>query len=417
MTPLEHILLTVRDASRSIANLSDATIKSVLFDFADVFLVAEQEILTANRSDLAKMDFDNPLRPRLELTREKIRAIAHDIRNVASLPSPLNIVLEKRTLESGIELSRVSVPLGVVGVIYEARPNVTADIFSLCFKSGNACVLKGGSDAAESSRVIVDSIKKVLEQHSIDTNVIHLITGGRAEAQEMMNAVEYIDVIIPRGGRGLITYVRQNARVPVIETGAGVVHTFLDESADTQMTTTIIHNAKVSRPSACNALDTLIVHEKKLSELAECLIPLARSEVEIFADEKSYAAMVGNYPPALLQRALPEHFGMEFLSLRMSIKTVANLDEAVEHISLYSSKHTEAILSADQNNTERFLSEVDAAVVFANTATVFTDGAQFSLGTEVGISTQKLHARGPMGLSALTSYKWIGRGSGQIRIP
>ncbi len=415
MTPLEHILLTVRDASRSIANLSDDTINLVLLDFADAFQAAEKEILTANSSDLAKMDSDNPLRPRLELTTEKIKVISHDIRNVVSLPSPLNMVLEERTLPNGIELSRISVPLGVVGVIYEARPNVTADIFSLCFKSGNACVLKGGREASESSRVIVGIIKRVLERHGIDTNVVHLITGGRVEAQEMMNATGFIDVIIPRGGKELITYVRQNASVPVIETGAGVVHTFLDQTADVDMATRIIHNAKTSRPSACNALDTLIVHEKKLSELAACLIPLAQRGVEIFADEKSYAVLADNYPTDLLQRALPEHFGMEFLSLKMSVKTVANIDEAIDHIATHGSKHTEAILSQDQKMIDRFFNEVDAAVVFANTATVFTDGAQFGLGAEVGISTQKLHARGPMGLSALTSYKWIGRGSGQTR--
>ncbi len=417
MMPFEKTLSSVRAASRKIANLSDDTIKSVLFDFADALLVAEHEILEANTKDLEKIDANNPLRPRLELTQEKIKSIVHDIRNVAALPSSLNKILERRTLPNGIKLSRVSVPLGVVGVIYEARPNVTADIFSLCFKCGNACVLKGGSDAEASSTAIVSVIKRVLERHDIGMNAVHLITGGRVEAQEMMNAAGFIDVIIPRGGQELITYVRQNARVPVIETGAGVVHTFLDETADVSMAARIIYNAKASRPAACNALDTLIVHEKKLPDLALCLASLAESGVDIFADEKSYVVLTGKYPATFLHLALPEHFGTEFLSLKMSVKTVANFEEALEHIALHSSKHTEAILSQDQGTIERFLNEVDAAVVFANTATVFTDGAQFGLGAEVGISTQKLHVRGPMGLSALTTYKWIGRGSGQIRTP
>ncbi len=417
MTLLEQTLSKVRNASRDIAKLPDDTIKAALLDFADALLASEQELLEANKEDLTRIDVNDPLRLRLELTQEKIKSIVQDIRNVAALPSPLNTVLEKRALPNGIELSRVSAPLGVIGVIYESRPNVTADIFSLCLKSGNACVLKGGSDAEASSTAIVSVIKRILEKYGINTNAVHLITGGRAEAQEMMNAVGLIDVIIPRGGQGLITYVRQNSRVPVIETGAGVVHTFLDETADTRMAARIIHNAKTSRPAACNALDTLVVHENKLSELASCLVPLAENGVEIFADEKSYAALAEKYPALLLHSALPEHFGMEFLSLKMSIKTVTSLDEALEHIALYSSKHTEAILSQDQKVIERFLKEVDAAVVFSNAATVFTDGAQFGLGAEVGISTQKLHVRGPMGLSALTTYKWIGRGSGQIRTP
>ena len=417
MTSFEQTLLRVRDASRVVANLGEAAVEAVLLDFADAFLSAEQQILSANQKDLARMSATDPLRSRLELTQQKIKTITQDIRNVASLPSPLHTIVEKRTLHNGLELSRETVPLGVVGVIYEARPNVTTDIFSLCFKSGNACVLKGGSEAARSNKAIVQIIQSVLEHHHLDPHCVHLITGGREEAREMMNAIGLIDVIIPRGSHGLISYVRKNASVPVIETGAGIVHVFVDETADTQKAARIINNSKTSRVSACNALDTLIIHEKRLSDLATMLVSLAESGVEVFADERSYAALVGAYPSSLLSHATPQHFGTEFLSLKLSIKTVKNLQEALEHIALHTSKHTEVIVSQDQESIERFLREVDAAVVMANAASVFTDGAQFGLGAEVGISTQKLHARGPMGLAALTTYKWIVRGDGQIRTP
>ena len=415
MSTLTQTLTKVQTASRTLGNLSDKIINSVLLDFADALLAAENKILAANQKDLARMDAGNLARPRLELTSDKIKNIARDVKNVVSLPSPLHKILESRTLANGLKLSRVSVPLGVIGIIYEARPNVTADIFSLCFKSGNACVLKGGNDAEHSSAAIITVSKQILKKHHIDKNAVHLITGGRAEAQKMMNAIGLIDVIIPRGSQSLINYVRQNARVPVIETGAGIVHTFVDETADTKMAQRIIYNSKTSQPAVCNSLDTLIIHEKKLADLAEIVSLLAESGVEIFADAKSFSALAKKYPKKLLHRALPKHFGTEFLSLKLSIKTVANLDEALAHIAANSSKHTEAILSQNQTNIKKFLNKVDAAAVFANTATVFTDGAEFGLGAEVGISTQKLHARGPMGLSALTSYKWIVRGNGQVR--
>lgn len=415
MTHFEQILTKVKTASQTITDLPEETIQAVLLDFATALVAAEAEILAANQKDLKKMDANNLARPRVELTSDKIKNMARDIRAVAALPSPLHKTLDERTLYNGLTLSRVSVPFGVIGIMYEARPNVTADIFSLCLKTGNACVLKGGSDAAKSSTAIVAVIKKILGKHHLDSNIIHLITGGRAEAQKMMKAVKFIDVIIPRGSAELINYVRQNAHVPIIETGAGIVHTFMDESADVEMAARIIHNAKTNRPAVCNSLDTLIIHEKKLPDLGKIILPLVDSEVQIFADKKSFAVLKKKYPKKFIRQATPKHFGTEFLSLKMSVKTVASLDEALKHIATYSSKHSEAILSTDKKNIERFLAEVDAAVVYANTATVFTDGAEFGLGAEVGISTQKLHARGPMGLSALTSYKWIVRGDGQIR--
>lgn len=415
MTDLEQILTKVKTASRNLATLSEDKINSVLLDFANALVDNENEILSANKKDLEKIDMNNLARPRVELTSAKITTIAEGIRAVAALPSPLNKILEKRTLYNKLELSRISVPLGVIGIIYEARPNVTADVFSLCFKTGNACVLKGGGDAEHSSQAIVNVIKKVLSDHGLDPFALHLITGGRAEAQEMMNAIDFIDVLIPRGGQQLINYVRQNAHVPVIETGAGIVHTFIDETANVEMAKQIIYNAKTNRPAVCNSLDTLIIHEKKLTDLATIASLLAEARVKIFADEPSHIALNGKYPVELLHHATPEHFGTEFLSLKMSVKTVKNIDEALAHIAAHGSKHSEAILSCDESNIERFLNQVDAAAVYANTSTVFTDGGEFGLGAEVGISTQKLHARGPMGLSALTSYKWIIRGEGQIR--
>ena len=324
----------------------------------------------------------------------------------------LHHLLEEKKLENGLLLSKISVPLGVIGIIYEARPNVTFDVFALALKTGNGLVLKGGSDADFSNRAILSLIHKVLEKHGLPVAAFQLLPADRAATKALLEAVGFVDVIIPRGSQGLIDFVRQNAKVPVIETGAGIVHTYIDESADLSKAKKIIHNAKTRRPSVCNSLDCLIIHEELLDELGELVHPMMVDNVKIYADEQAFAHLQRH---ELIQKANEDHFGTEFLSLKLAIKTVKNLDEALDHIATHSSKHSEAIISETPENIERFLLEVDAAAVYANSSTAFTDGNQFGLGAEIGISTQKLHARGPMALRELTSYKWIIRGTGQIR--
>lgn len=405
----------VKKASETIVLLEEKQINRLLLQLADRVLEKSATILAANEKDLARMDVKNPKYDRLLLNEKRLQGIAQDIRNVAHLPSPLGKILMQKTMPNGLEISKITVPLGVVGVIYEARPNVTLDVFSLCFKSGNACILKGGSDAEASNQAIVEVIRTVLDEQGISPDVVALLPSDRAAADALMNAIGYVEVIIPRGSQTLIDAVRQNAKVPVIETGAGIVHTFVDESADLEKSKKVILNAKTRRVSVCNALDCLILHEKRLPELAQLVAPLAEHHVELFADEPAYAALQGKYPSELLQKAQPQHFGTEFLAYKMAIKTVATLDDALAHIRRYSSRHSEAILSENQENIEKFFKVVDAAALYANTSTAFTDGAQFGLGAEIGISTQKLHARGPMGLAELTSYKWIVRGNGQVR--
>ncbi len=400
-------------ASRSLALLSVEEINQVLLDLADSISKHSVEILEANRKDLDRMDTSDPKYDRLLLNEERLEAIAGDIRNVVSLDSPLGRVFDEKMLESGIKRSKVTVPIGVIGIIYEARPNVTFDVFSLCFKSGNAVVLKGGSDAIDSNSAIVSLVHSVLEKHGVDKNIVHLLGAGRDQAQFLMDAVNDIDLIIPRGSQNLINYVRESAKVPVIETGAGIVHTYVDESADLQKAKDIVFNAKTRRVSVCNALDTLVIHESRLSDLFSIVERLATKDVTIFADEKSYEVLDGKY--GNLEKAADEYFGTEFLDYKMSIRTVSSIDEAIAHISKYSSKHSEAIVAEDKKIQEKFLMEVDAACVYANASTTFTDGAQFGIGAEIGISTQKLHARGPMALEELTSYKWILRGHGEIR--
>ncbi|MBN2096191.1 glutamate-5-semialdehyde dehydrogenase [Candidatus Peregrinibacteria bacterium] len=415
MSDLTKNLKKVRTASRTLVDLSDDMIRKVLFDLADTLVAEGDSILAENQKDLDKMDENDPKYDRLKLMPERLEGIAADMRNVAKLEYPVGKVLEERTLENGLKLSKITVPLGVIGIIYEARPNVTFDVFSLCFKSGNACVLKGGSDAEFSNTKIVQLIQSVLKKHELDPNIIYLAPSDREAVKAILTAHDFIDVIIPRGSGKLIRFVRENARIPVIETGAGIVHTYFDETADLEMGKKVILNAKTRRPSVCNALDTLIIHQSRLSGLPELVAPLLEHKVELFADEKAFGQLKGNYDDSLLNQAQPEDFGKEFLSLRMSVKTVGSLDEAIEHITAYSSKHSEAILSENPDNIETFLRHVDAACVYANTSTAFTDGAQFGMGAEIGISTQKLHARGPMALKELTSYKWVVRGEGQIR--
>lgn len=404
-----------RIAARSAAQLGDERINSVLCAVANEAEARIPYILEANQCDLARMNPDDPKYDRLMLTAERIRSIAADIRAVATLSSPLNRVLCDTTRPNGMHLQRISVPFGVVGVIYEARPNVSFDVFSLCFKAGNACVLKGGSDAEKSNAAIVALIREVLEREGLDPNIVTLLPSTREAADKLLHAVDDIDVLIPRGSAGLIRYVRQHATVPVIETGAGVCHTYFDKYGGTAKGTAIVLNAKTRRVSVCNALDCLLIHADRLGDLPLLCGALSKHSVRIFADEAAFEALRGHYPTDLLLEATDESYGTEFLSYTMSIRTVASADEALEHICRYSSKHSECIVTENADTAERFLREVDAACVYHNVSTAFTDGAQFGLGAEIGISTQKLHARGPMGLEELTTYKWLVRGDGQVR--
>jgi glutamate-5-semialdehyde dehydrogenase len=321
----------------------------------------------------------------------------------------------KQTPPSGLNITKITVPFGVIGIIYEARPNVTFDVFALCLKSGNACILKGGSDAIDSNTILVNIIKKVLNKHSFDENVITLLPTGREETTQLLNANEYVDLIIPRGSQNLINYVRENATVPVIETGAGICHTYFDEFGDAQKGQLIINNAKTRRVSVCNALDCLVIHQSRLNDLPYLVDLCGKAGVLIYADDRAFEKLRENYPNDLLKKATPESFGTEFLSMKMSIKTVDSIQSALDHINIYSSKHSEAIISENAENLHYFTKMVDAAAVYTNTSTAFTDGAQFGLGAEIGISTQKLHARGPMALEELTSYKWIIESNGKIR--
>lgn len=405
-----------REASRSLGLLDASKVSEVLRAVAERAEYDTDKILAANAEDLARMDEKDPKYDRLKLTPERIRTIAGEIRQVAALPSPLGRILEEKKPDNGLELVKITVPLGVVGVIYEARPNVTFDVFSLCLRSGNACVLKGGSDAASSNSCIVGIIGEVLAAHGIHEGAVCLLPADRAATQALLCAIGYVDVLIPRGSQQLIDFVRDNAKIPVIETGAGIVHTYFDLTADLQKGANIVFNAKTRRVSVCNALDCLVIHEQRLHDLPALTQRLAEKNVTIYADRNAYDALHDHYPDGLLEHASEQHFGTEFLDYKMSIRTVASIDEALEHIFKYSSKHSEAIIAEDEAVISRFLSAVDAAVVYANASTAFTDGAQFGMGAEIGISTQKLHARGPMALPELTSYKWIVRGKGNVRV-
>ncbi len=414
---LEKIFKSVQDASRKLSQLRDDKINEVLIALADKVEQRTASIIQENRKDLDRMPESDPKYDRLKLTEQRIRDIATDLRNVSKLPSPLGVSLENRTLGNGLEIKKVTVPLGVVGIIYEARPNVTFDVFSLCIKSGNAALLKGGSDAEASNKYIVNLIKEVLETHQVNPRAIELLPSDRSATQELLNAVGYVDIIIPRGSQRLIDYVRDNSKVPVIETGAGIVHTYFDASGDIRKGADIIFNSKTRRVSVCNALDCLIVHQSRLSDLPLLTEKLASKNVYLFADEKALNSLKGKYPDTMLQQAEEKHFGTEFLDYKMSVKTVGSIDEALDHIYTYGSKHSEAIVAEDAFAIDTFLKKVDAAAVYSNASTAFTDGAQFGLGAEIGISTQKLHARGPMGLREMTSYKWLIRGNGTIRTP
>ncbi len=404
-----------KQATRDIVKLNAKTINQVLDDLATALVNHSELILAENHKDLGRMPVENPKYDRLKLTAQRIVDIAEDVRNVAKLNSPLGDLISEKNLENGLNLKKIRVPLGVVGVVYEARPNVTVDVFALCFKTGNVALLKGGSDAEFSNLAISKVIKTVLAQHQINENIVTLLPADRSATEELLNAVGYVDVLIPRGSQSLIDYVRKNSKIPVIETGAGIVHTFIDASADISKAKSIIDNAKTRRVSVCNALDCALIHEEHLTNIVELLSTLAEKQVELYADERSYSQLKEHYPANLLKPADEAHFGIEFLALKLAVKVVKNIDEALDHIATYSSKHSEAIISEDEENIAAFLNQVDAAAVYANASTGFTDGAQFGLGAEIGISTQKLHARGPMALEELTSYKWLITGSGQIR--
>ncbi len=405
----------VLKASRLLNLLAVETIDKVLLEVADAAEANIDKIVAENAKDLARMDKADPKYDRLKLNRERIEGIASDIRNVVSLPSPVGRVLSENERPNGLKITKVSVPFGVIGIIYEARPNVTFDVFSLCLKSGNACVLKGGSDAIDSNTVIVGIIREVLRKYNIDESVLTLLPAGREETSQLLNAQGYVDLIIPRGSQNLINYVRENATIPVIETGAGICHTYFDEFGDKEKGRSIINNAKTRRVSVCNAMDCLVIDDKRLPDLPYLVELLANSNVIIYADEQAYPVLEGKYPANLLEKADENSFGTEFLDYKASIKTVNSFDEAVEHISKYTSKHSEAIISENDERITMFRKMVDASSVYSNTSTAYTDGAQFGLGAEIGISTQKLHARGPMALEELTSYKYIIEGNGQIR--
>ena len=410
---LKETFERVKRASKSLALLSDKQRNEILNAVADAIIYNKVRILEANAQDLAKMSKDNPLYDRLQLTDSRLEGIASDMRNVATLPTPLGHITKQKTLPNGLRLCRVSVPFGVIGMIYEARPNVTFDVFSLCFKSGNACVLKGGKDADCSNREEVALIHEILEKYGISPDVVALLPATHEATGEMLNAVGYVDLCIPRGGRKLIDFVRDTARVPVIETGAGVVNTYFDEEGDLGMGKAIINNAKTRRVSVCNALDCLLIHESRLPDLPALCEKMAEKNVIIYADEKAFAALSGKYP--YLEHATKDSFGTEFMDYKLAIKTVASLDEALDHIDANGSGHSESIITMNEATAWKFQAHVDAACVYWNVPTSFTDGAQFGLGAEIGISTQKLGPRGPMALEEICTYKWLIEGEGQTR--
>lgn len=412
---LNEIFRAVQSASFSLRMMEVDEVNRILMAVADEITKSMPGLLAANRLDLERMDPENPKYDRLRLSEARLLEIASNMRDVAALPSPLDITLEERTRPNGLHLRKVSVPFGVVGIIYEARPNVSFDVFSLCLKSGNACILKGGSDADCSNRAIVALIHEVLRNCGVDEHVVELLPSTREATSGLLHAEGYVDLIIPRGSGELIRYVRHEATVPVIETGAGICHAYFDGKGDLAKGAAIIHNAKTRRVSVCNALDCLLVHKDRLDDLPALCAPLKGSRVKIYADASAWEALDGNYPSELLEHAGGDSFGTEFLDYKMAVKTVDNVEAAVAHIHTYGSKHSECIITEYIQTAAYFQRAVDAACVYVNAPTSFTDGAQFGLGAEIGISTQKLHARGPMGLREMTTYKWLIEGNGQTR--
>ena len=412
---MDNCFIAAKKASGQTAGLSDASRSEILEAVADRILAEGAALLDANAVDLSRMDKNNPLYDRLMLSGQRLEGIASDMRKVASLPSPLGKISLDSVLPNGLHLRRISVPYGVIGVVYEARPNVTFDVFSLCFKAGSACVLKGGADAGQTNLAAVSLIKSVLEEKGVTPDAITLLEPTHEAVAELLGAVGYVDLVIPRGGKKLIEFVRTHSAVPCIETGAGVVNTYFDADGSLEIGKAVIFNAKTRRVSVCNALDCLIVHSSRLKDLPQLVEPLSRAvtPVEILADERAYSTLEGIYPR--LSRADKDTFGTEFLDYRMAVRTVDSLDEALEHIATYGSGHSEALISDNPDTAARFRLEVAAACVYVNAPTSFTDGAQFGFGAEIGISTQKLGARGPMGLSEICTYKYLIDGSGQTR--
>lgn len=406
----------VQEASKTLSLLEEEEISSILEAIAKETELKMFYILSENQKDLQLMDKENPKYDRLLLNEDRVKDIVKDIRNVINLPSPTGRTLLQKTLPNGLHLSRVTVPFGVIGVIYESRPNVSFDVFSLCFKSRNACILKGGSDAKFTNAAIVDIIRTVLDQNGVSPNVCMQLPPDHAMTEKLLKAREYVDLIIPRGGNDLINFVRENSLIPVIETGAGVCHTYFHKAGDAEKGKAIITNAKTRKVSVCNSLDCLVIDRDRLEYLPYLCEDLEKRNVIIYADKYAYEALSKKYNAKLLEEAKDEHFGTEFLDYKMAIKTVFGLDDAIEHINKYSSKHSEAIVSEDKAAVRIFEKLIDAACIYTNASTSFTDGAQFGMGAEIGISTQKLHARGPMALEELCTYKWIIEGNGQIRI-
>jgi glutamate-5-semialdehyde dehydrogenase len=408
-------LKATKKASYSLRFIDEKRRNQILLALAQQLRSSVDKLISENKKDLALISEEDPKYDRLLLSKDRIEAISADIETVAVLTHQTTTILEQKELPNGLILQKVSVPLGVVAIIYEARPNVTIDAFTLCFKTANACVLKGGKEAQHSNLFLVSLIHQVLHEHNIDQSIIYLLPLEREATHILLQANHLVDVCIPRGSQSLINFVREHARIPFIETGAGIVHIYFDQSGDLEKGCLIIDNAKTRRVSVCNALDTLLIHAERLIDLSKIVQLLASKNVEIFADKMSYKAIKTSYPPQLLHEATEDDFGREFLSYKMAIKTVDSVQEAVNHIMEKGSGHSEAIIAADQITINYFLEHIDAAAVYVNASTAFTDGSQFGMGAEIGISTQKLHARGPMSLDALSSYKWVVLGNGHIR--
>lgn len=413
---LENTFKKVKEASKTLALITDDKRNKILNAVAYAIEGNKDSILAANKGDLDKAGKDYAFYDRLLLTPERLDGIAADMRHVATLPSPLGKVLKDKTLDNGLHLKRVSVPFGVIGMIFEARPNVTFDVFSLCFKSGNAALLKGGKEADGTNRAEVELIHNVLKANGVDPSVVELLPATHEATGALLTAVGYVDLCIPRGSKRLISFVRDIAKVPVIETGAGVVHCYFDETGDLAKGQRIVDNAKTRRCTVCNTLDCLLINVNRLKDLPQLVAPLAGKDVKLHADEQAYKALEGFYPSALLVHSDGEEtWNTEWLSMQMGVRTVGSLDDAIRHIDTYGSGHSESIVTEDKAAAKKFEDMVDAACVYVNAPTSFTDGAQFGLGAEIGISTQKLGARGPMALEEITTYKWLIEGNGQIR--
>lgn len=412
---VKKFLEKAADAVPSVSAYTDGQIRAILQHTASSIAAQTAYILKENERDLARMNPENPKYDRLRLTPERIEGMIHDMINVSRLESPVGQLLSETIRPNGMKIRKIAVPFGVIGVIYEARPNVTTDVFALCLRTNNVCVLKGGSDAQYTNEAIVKTIHNTLKVSGADEAACILLPPEREATTALLDAVGLVDIIIPRGSSQLIDFVRDHARVPVIETGAGVCHTYLDSTGDKANAKAIVTNAKTRRVSVCNALDCLIIDQSRLKDLSSICEDLASNRVTIYADPPSFKALKGRYPNELLRPSSDSDYGTEFLDYKMSIRTVHSFDEALEHIRKYSSKHSECIVSESTQNIAAFEQKVDAACVYSNVSTAFTDGAQFGFGAEIGISTQKLHARGPMGLAALTSYKYLISGNGQTR--